>query len=40
MGESLIQSLQEMRDFRAAQGRRYPQCLILLLVVMGTQPWM
>jgi len=36
MGANLIQSLQEIRDFRASQGRRYPLWLILLLVVMGT----
>ena len=35
MGASLIQSLQEMRDFRAEQGRRYPLWLILLLMIMG-----
>lgn len=36
MAASLIQSLQEIRDFRASQGKRYPLWLILLLVVMGT----
>lgn len=36
MGESLIKSLQNIRDFRATAGRRYPLWLILLLVVMGT----
>lgn len=36
MGGNLITSLQEIRDFRASQGRRYPLWLILLLIVMGT----
>lgn len=36
MSANLIQSLQEIRDFRASQGRRYPLWLILLLVIMGT----
>ena len=36
MGANLITSLQELGDFRASQGRRYPLWLILLLVVMGT----
>ena len=36
MAVNLIQSLQEIRDFRASRGRRYPLWLILLLVVMGT----
>lgn len=36
MGANLITSLQEIKDFRTSQGRRYPLWLILLLVVMGT----
>ena len=36
MGANLITSLQEIRYFRAFQGRRYPLWLILLLVIMGT----
>ncbi len=36
MGANLIQSLQEIRDFRASRGRGYPLWLILLLVVIGT----
>ena len=36
MEANLITSLQEIRDFRASRGRRYPLWLILLLVVMGT----
>ncbi len=36
MGANLITSLQEIKDFRASQGRRYPLWLILLLVIMGT----
>jgi hypothetical protein len=36
MPANLIQSLQEIRDFRAPQGKRYPLWLILLLVIMGT----
>lgn len=35
MGGSLIQSLQNIRDFRAVHGRRYPLWLIILLVIMG-----
>ena len=30
MGANLVESLQKIRDFRAAQGRRYPLWLILL----------
>ena len=36
MKANLITSLQEIRDFRASRGRRYPLWLILLLVIMGT----
>jgi len=36
MGASLIQSLQNVKDFRAVHGRRYPLWLILLLRIMGT----
>lgn len=36
MGANLITSLQEIKDFRTSQGRRYPLWLILLLVIMGT----
>ena len=36
MGANLVESLQKIRDFRAAQGRRYPLWLILLLIIMGT----
>lgn len=36
MEANLIQSLQEIKDFRTSQGRRYPLWLILLLVIMGT----
>lgn len=35
MGSNLIQSLQNIRDFRAVHGRRYPLWLIMLLVIMG-----
>lgn len=36
MGVNLIESLQTIRDFRTAQGRRYQLWLILLLIIMGT----
>lgn len=36
MALNLIQSLEDIRDFRSSQGRRYPLWLILLLVIMGT----
>ena len=37
MAANLIQSLQEIKDFRAPQSKRYPLWLILLLVIMGTR---
>lgn len=36
MAANLIQALQEIKDFRASKGKRYPLWLILLLVIMGT----
>ena len=36
MEASLIQSLQEIKDFRTLLRRRYPLWLILLSVIMGT----
>jgi hypothetical protein len=36
MRSNLIESLQNIKDFRAVHGRRYPLWLILLLVIMGT----
>lgn len=36
MGANLIESLKSRRDFRGAQGRRYPLWLILVLIIMGT----
>ncbi len=36
MAVNLIQSLQEIKDFRTSRGRRYPLWLILLLIVIGT----
>jgi len=36
MRSNLIESLQNIRDFRAVHDRRYPLWLILLLVIMGT----
>lgn len=35
MGGSLIQALQNVKDFRAIHGRRYPLWLIILLVIMA-----
>ena len=36
MGANLIESLSQVKDFRAARGQRYPLWLVLLLVIMGT----
>jgi len=36
MAGTLIEALQQVEDFRAKRGQRYPLWVILLLVVMGT----
>lgn len=36
MANSLIEALQQVDDFRAKRGQRYPLWVILLLVVLGT----
>jgi hypothetical protein len=36
MSNSLIEALQQVEDFRAKRGQRYPLWVILLLVVLGT----
>jgi DDE_Tnp_1-associated len=36
MTVTLIEALQQVEDFRAKRGQRYPLWVILLLVVMGT----
>lgn len=36
MSSSLIEALQQVEDFRAKRGQRYPLWVILLLVVLGT----
>ncbi len=40
MGAKLIQSLQEIRDFRAAQGRRYPMQVDFAISCDGNNQWM
>ncbi len=36
MAKTLIEALQQVEDFRAKRGQRYPLWVILLLVVLGT----
>ncbi len=36
MKANLLEALTQVQDFRASRGRRYPLCLLLLLVIMGT----
>jgi hypothetical protein len=40
MRVNLIQSLQEIRDFRAAQGRRYPMKADFTISCHGNNKWM
>ena len=40
MGANLIQSLQEIRDFRASQGRRYPMKADFAISYHGNNQWM
>ncbi len=40
MGAKLITSLQEIRDFRAAQGRRYPMQVNFAISCDGNNQWM
>ena len=40
MGANLIQSLQEIRDFRASQGRRYPMKANFAISYHGNNQWM
>ena len=40
MGANLITSLQEIRDFRASQGRRYPMKADFAISDYGDNKWM
>jgi len=40
MAANLIQSLQEIRDFRASQGKRYPKKVNFAFSDYGNDKWM
>jgi hypothetical protein len=36
MGASLVEQLKQVEDLRTTDGRRHPQWLVLVFVIMGT----